>query len=217
MSQSKIVRQSPVQSGLDGPYLLLSNSDYRLTLWKDDDVQEAIDLWNHPEVGRWACFRSYPYTTQAYKWISNIIPSQLNSAETFLSNNPEEVLENLKKCDLFPLSALRDKNTGKVIGFCNIGYKAPEDDKPQGTWEIAYDIHPNLQGKGIGRKLIIALLDFARYAGIKEIIAYVEVLNIPSTTFLQKLGFVYFEEKTQKWPDNKGGGERIIRGYAKTL
>ncbi|WWC90282.1 uncharacterized protein L201_005215 [Kwoniella dendrophila CBS 6074] len=211
---SKQLAHSPVQQGPEGPFLQLRNFDYRLTTWKEEDVDDAVELFDHPNVGKWACLRPFPYTPSHFDFISALIPQHLSIAQSFLSDNPPRlILEELAKCPMYPLSALRQSKTGKVVGSCNIG----PSQKEIGSWEIAYDLHPDLQGKGIAKEMVKTLLEFSKWIGIEKVVAFCEPFNIPSSNLLKKLGFTYIGEKTLKYPEEKGGDERVIHGYSISL
>ncbi|OCF72387.1 hypothetical protein I204_06766 [Kwoniella mangroviensis CBS 8886] len=198
---------SPVQQGPDGPYMQLQGNDLRLTLWKDTDVNDAVELFNHPDVGKWACLRPYPYGPKDYQFIASILPLHRDLASSFLNVTPPP-LGNLESCPMFPLSALRD-DQGRVVGSANVG----PSQKEVGAWEIAYDLHPSLQGKGIGRIMVQTLIEFTGWLGVKMVVAFCETSNIPSSSLLKKLGFTYVGEKLQQYPEDKGGDVRVIHGF----
>ncbi|WRT63150.1 uncharacterized protein IL334_000053 [Kwoniella shivajii] len=204
-------RSSPVQRGPDGPYIQIPGQDLRLTNWKESDMEAAVELNNHPDIGKWACFRPYPYKPEDYDYRLNLISAHNSSAELFLSDTAPP-LSALEKESELPLSAVRN-SAGRLVGSCSIG----PSQKEQGSWELAYDLHPSLQGKGAGKAMVAALLDLAKWLRIKRVVAFCEPVNLASAGLLKKSGFTYVGEKLQKFPEEKGGMEKVIHGYEKIL
>ncbi|WVW81198.1 hypothetical protein I302_103189 [Kwoniella bestiolae CBS 10118] len=202
---------TPVQQGPDGPYMQIPGYDLRLTTWKESDVDDAVELFNHPDVGKWACLRPFPYNPSHYDFIQSLLPQHQSLALSFLDPTPPP-LSVLEGCPMYPLSALRDE-TGRVVGSCNIG----PSQKETGSWEIAYDLHPSLQGRGIARAMVGVVLGFARWMGVRRVVAFCETTNIPSASLLKKLGFIYIGDRTQQYPEDKGGDIRVIHGYELVL
>ncbi|WWC67372.1 uncharacterized protein I206_101280 [Kwoniella pini CBS 10737] len=198
---------SLIQDGPNGPYIQLPNHNLKLTLWQETDVNDAVALFNHPDIGRWSITRPYPYTTQDYKYISSAIPS-LEKLALSLINESSPDLKSISTAPIFPLSALRN-NKGKVVGFCSIGYSQKE----KGSWEIAYDLHPDLQRKGIATVMVKSILDFVKGLGVERVIAFVESTNIPSASLLRRCNFTFVEHKSQNWAEENGCGSRLLNWY----
>jgi len=77
---------------------------------------------------------------------------------------------------------------GKVAGYsCLSEYRAPE-----GYWPCAEDsiyVHPEYTRQGIGHRLMKLLIDSAREAKLKAIIAAIDGANLESIEFHRQFGF----------------------------
>ncbi|WWC57523.1 uncharacterized protein I303_100055 [Kwoniella dejecticola CBS 10117] len=195
-------RSSPIRNGPDGPYLPVPGHDLRLTLWREADVDDAVSLFNHPVIGRWSIARPYPYTEAHFGFIASSIPQITQLAQTMgREEDAPPVLAKLAEVPLFPLSALRDTN-GRVVGFCSIA----KSQKEEGSWEIAYDVHPELQGKGVGTAMLRTMLGCATWLGMERVIAFVDPDNIPSAALLRKVGFTSVQQRIL---EGQGHGDHL--------
>ncbi|WVR03044.1 hypothetical protein IAU60_000033 [Kwoniella sp. DSM 27419] len=204
---------SPVKLDQSGPYLpLAGQTEYRLTPWREDDVDYAVALFNHPAIGKYSCLRPYPYLPKNYDFYLPYLTQLNDFGETLATSRTPPPPSELTKCPVSPLSALREVSIGRVVGQISF-FPSPRTD----GWELAYDVHPDLQGRGLARAMIGAISDLMRYVGIKRVIAFCETTNAPSAGLLRKAGFTQFMTKMQAWPEEKGGGERETIGFAKDL
>ena len=77
---------------------------------------------------------------------------------------------------------------GKVVGYsCLSEFRAPE-----GYWPCAEDsvyVHPDYTRQGIGHRLMKLLIDSAREARLKAIIAAIDGANLESIEFHRQFGF----------------------------
>jgi len=77
-------------------------------------------------------------------------------------------------------------DAGRVAGEC--GVKAPPD--PAGTVEIGYGLAAPSRGRGLGRRVVAALVDeLRRSPGVRRIEAEVHVGNVASRRVLETAGF----------------------------
>ncbi|OCF34559.1 hypothetical protein I316_03600 [Kwoniella heveanensis BCC8398] len=210
---------SPVKSSGDEPYLpLANNTDFRLTTIKESDLEDTIALFNHPDVGKWACMRPYPYQAAHFDFFRPHLSTLEFTAQSLASathddKNPPFPLSALTSVPVFPLSALRHTSTGKLVGVVNVGPSMREE----GALEIAYDVRPDYQGRGLAKGMVEAVLRLLAWLGVERVVAFCEVTNIPSSRLLTKAGFTQFTEKLQAWPAEKGGGERLTIGFERKL
>ena len=66
-------------------------------------------------------------------------------------------------------------------------------------WKISWDIiHPDYQGKSLGRKLLMYRIEVLSYSGIKKIIVRTSQL---AYKFYEKQGFTLNEIKRNYWAD----------------
>lgn len=125
---------------------------------------------------------------------------QLNIPTYFDSSEEEEFVEYLetKKEDYF---VIEDKTTNQIIGCGGINYFFDDiaifgKDSKNGknlariSWDI---IHPNFQGQGIGKRLLLHRINHIQSQGIKCIVVRTSQL---AYKFYQKVGFEL--EKTEK-------------------
>lgn len=77
---------------------------------------------------------------------------------------------------------------GQVVGYsCLSDFRAPE-----GYWPCAEDsvyVHPDFTRQGIGHRLMKLLIDSAREARLKAIIAAIDGANLDSIEFHKQFGF----------------------------
>ena len=82
---------------------------------------------------------------------------------------------------------------GGEVGETIVGYAAlsPFHPRPgyRATVENSLYVHPDWQGRGIGRTLLVALLAEARQRGFRTIIAMISADNAPSLHLHRDLGF----------------------------
>lgn len=115
---------------------------------------------------------------------------KLNTPTYFDDSEEEEFAEYLEKYkeDYF---VIENKSTNQIIGCGGINYFF---DEPIPLARISWDIiHPDFQGKGIGKKLLLHRINHIQNKEIKLIIVRTSQL---AYKFYQKVGFEL--EKTEK-------------------
>jgi [ribosomal protein S5]-alanine N-acetyltransferase len=75
---------------------------------------------------------------------------------------------------------------GRIAGLCC--FKAEPD---SGQAEIAYATLPSLEGQGIGRSMVAALVEIGRTAGAERLIAHTLPQPNASTRVLERSGFIF--------------------------
>ncbi|MFT4108419.1 GNAT family N-acetyltransferase [Propionicimonas sp.] len=80
-------------------------------------------------------------------------------------------------------------DNGVVVGYAAYGPFRPKAGYA-GTMEHSVYVHPNHQGKGIGRALLVAIIDAARADGVHALIGGLSADNEASTALHRSLGFV---------------------------
>ncbi|WVQ82837.1 hypothetical protein IAT38_004970 [Cryptococcus sp. DSM 104549] len=182
--------------------------ELRFTPSTENDIDDLVSLFGHPLIGKWAYRRQYPYTKESTAFLIDLLPKAqdyLSAISASLPSPPPDF-----PMESFPLSAVRETDTGRLVGYV---YASPSPREPGGGVEIAYDIQPELWGRGIGKAMISGLLEFAKWSKVKRVLAYCEENNVGSGAVLRKCGFTKYKEMTLEWPEDKGGGERLIHGY----
>jgi [ribosomal protein S5]-alanine N-acetyltransferase len=77
------------------------------------------------------------------------------------------------------------EDDGALVGFG--GWKGPPDD---GVAELGYAVAPARQGRGLATAVVRTLVDRARAAGLRAVIAHTLPEDNPSTSVLRRCGFV---------------------------
>ncbi len=89
------------------------------------------------------------------------------------------------------------KLEGKIVGYCLAWIV---DD----TCEIhRIGVAENLQGKGVGRKLLTSLLEISRKRGVKQAILEVSEKNKKAISFYRNLGFSGISERKNYYGKEK--------------
>ncbi|WVQ64237.1 uncharacterized protein L199_002399 [Kwoniella botswanensis] len=172
--------------------------DLRLTPWKEDDLDDLIELFNLPNIENWGRGRPSPFTRSDAEDLIPEIQSHLSfNLSPSLSTYPKT------RVRLSPLGAVRTEQ-GKVIG--TMGVKPPL--KPESEWEVTYNVHDDYAGRGIGNAMVGVAVDLARWLGIERLIAHTERGNLASNHILRKNGFVIQAEIMVEWPEHRGGGQK---------
>ncbi|MDG6226178.1 MAG: GNAT family N-acetyltransferase [Candidatus Thermoplasmatota archaeon] len=84
---------------------------------------------------------------------------------------------------------------GEVLGC--IAIVRHTDDQAQLRWFL---LHPKVRGKGIGRSLLDAALDFARVSGYSSVFLLTESVLEVAASLYQKAGFeLTWERRERKW------------------
>ncbi|TYJ55153.1 hypothetical protein B9479_004191 [Cryptococcus floricola] len=182
---------------------------FRLTSAGEGDLDDLVDLYNWPELGKWACRRPYPYTkahTDFYNFPANasILTSILSTISLPSTNDDAH-----KARASFVLNALREEATGKVVGMVFIGPSDRTLPGSGGFWEVGYDLSPEYWGRGLGRRMVQGALGYAKWAGVTQVCAFHQPENTASAALLAKIGFTKHAERLVEWPEEKGGGSRV--------
>lgn len=120
---------------------------------------------------------------------------QLNIPTYFDTSEEEEFKDYLetKKEDYF---VIKDKSTNQIIGCGGINYFFEE---PIPLARISWDvIHPNFQGRGIGKKLLLYRINHIKDKGIKLIVVRTSQL---AYKFYQKAGFELEKVEKNFWAE----------------
>jgi phosphinothricin acetyltransferase len=80
------------------------------------------------------------------------------------------------------------ERNGLVIGYA---YAVPFRKRPAYRYAVKHSIyvHPDHLQSGVGRSLLPALIDACANAGFRQIIAYVDIANLPSQRLHETFGF----------------------------
>ncbi|WVQ82836.1 hypothetical protein IAT38_004969 [Cryptococcus sp. DSM 104549] len=200
---------SPVVIDSDEAYIpLTGNPHLRLTPWRESDLDDAMILFNSPEVGKWARSRPYPFTpADAQTTIFSLLPATYSYLTTLRALYPSPPPFPTER--IFPFGALRDMQTGHLVGRALVA----QSKQIEGAWEVAYDLLPAYWGKGVGTGMLRAMLTYAKWLGVNRMIAHCEAPNLASGAILRKSGFIKIEEMEVDWPEDKGGGKRQAHRY----
>jgi L-amino acid N-acyltransferase YncA len=148
-----------------------------------DDLESIHDIYNQEILNGTA---TWNHTAMALSDIQSWFKTLQNQ------NNPVLVAEH--------------QPTGKVIGYANYD----EFRSIQGfykTIEHAVFLHPDYTGQGIGKQLLLRLMEIARSQGMHIMVAAIDSENIASIYLHQKLGFIQtgympqVGEKFGQWRD----------------
>lgn len=80
------------------------------------------------------------------------------------------------------------EQNGRVVGWGALGSFRPAY-TASGTLEDSIYVHHNFHRQGIGSRLLTALIDTARKAGLRSILANISADQTPSIRLHQKFGF----------------------------
>lgn len=95
---------------------------------------------------------------------------------------------------------------GRVVGYGSLS-KFREKEAYARTVELSVYIHPDFQGKGIGKSIMQRLIDMGRQLGHHAIISVITAGNDTSVKMHEKFGFTYYGQlkevgyKFDKWQD----------------
>lgn len=126
-----------------------------------------------------------PYTHQDRNPVIALL--QMNIPQYFAPSEESDFIEYLDQ-ELEDYFVVEDQ--GQIIGCGGVNY-LPEAAQARISWDM---IHPDFQGRGIGKKLTLHRIDhIQKKPEIREIVVRTSQLAFP---FYQKLGFEI--EKTEK-------------------
>lgn len=95
----------------------------------------------------------------------------------------------------------RDDRDDRVVGFAGAFVLPPDAD----VQTIAVD--PGLQRRGLGERLLRALVDQAREAGSRQLLLEVRADNAAALALYARLGFERISRRSRYYPD---GGDALI-------
>ncbi|MCL4148506.1 UNVERIFIED_CONTAM: hypothetical protein GTU68_002821 [Idotea baltica] len=128
-----------------------------------DDLIQISEIWNHYIINT-----SYNYDNE---------PKDMPFFEDFFEE---------KKRNSYPILVIEDE--GKVVGYATYGqFRARSGYKH--SLEHGVYLYPNLQGKGLGKKLMTALIERAKKDGHHSMTAGIDTRNKGSISFHQRFGF----------------------------
>ncbi|ORY23267.1 hypothetical protein BCR39DRAFT_361401 [Naematelia encephala] len=169
---------------------------------------------------------SYAISTTSNSNSQSTSTPTINSQSTSISapqstststSNPQSDSTSIAPSSKSDLSSLGLKD-GAFMGTINIfpAERDPSSDKSipiprqDQVWMVAYDIFPILQGRGIGSAVLkVFLEEWCEWMNIR-IRAEAQRDNIPSSRILAKAGFVHSKDIVKTWPEEKGGGDRLV-------
>jgi len=96
-----------------------------------------------------------------------------------------------------------------------IGHSLLSLDEKTAVGSIGLVLHPEWQGKGLGKKLLEGTLKIAQQKGCKKVIAEILATNVRSIRFFEKAGFKFVGESERKII--KKGEEMKVLKYEITL
>ncbi|KAK8844820.1 hypothetical protein IAR55_006670 [Kwoniella newhampshirensis] len=193
----------------EGPYIPLDGlPDFRLTPWRPGDVDDVVDIFNRPEVEKWAVFRDIPYTpASAHTDFFTHIPTHrayLTQLISSLPYPPPSLPPDTKRKFIF--GAVRQHSTGRLVGVVSLG----ESSHQPGNWEVSYQLNPDFHRRGIGKGMIVSAVKFASWLGVKRVLAFCEKANPASSGALRSAGFKQFMEVDIPLPEHLGGKVRPV-------
>lgn len=224
------------------PFIPLpSIPDLRLSPLRLDDIPGIVRLCNDPRVGKYSRMRPYPYTESNAVWLfDNYGESNRKNVQKLEAWMKDR--SSARPLVQFPLQALRyvpskapgaDGAQSKLEGlnvvegeFIGNLHLIPQEldgkienmlelPPQEQAWIVAYDILPNLQGRGIGKAMLRAGIEgWIRWLGIGTVLAHVQIDNAPSSGLLRSIGFERQGTEIWDWPETSGGGQREVVRWA---
>jgi RimJ/RimL family protein N-acetyltransferase len=94
---------------------------------------------------------------------------------------------------IVPAGGDRDEPIGTILLM-----PLEDDDGPTGLVEVGWHLHPDHQGRGYATEAAGAVLDAAPAAGIEEVLALIDLDNVPSQRVALRLGMTD-EGVTDRW------------------
>ncbi len=102
--------------------------------------------------------------------------------------DPEDIKKRRKSMLGKRLPHLVAECGGRVVGYA---YAVPFRKRPAYRYTVKHSIyvHPDFVGRGIGRRLLAALVESCAVAGYRQVIGYVDAANLPSIRLHEAAGF----------------------------
>lgn len=103
---------------------------------------------------------------------------------------------------------------GRIVGFAS---SSPFRSRPAYRWTVETGVYcaPEAQGRGIGRRLMEAMLDLLTRQGFTSVVAGITLPNDPSVALHEKLGFA--ATATYSGTGYKLGEWRTVQAFARDL
>ncbi|PYG49781.1 MULTISPECIES: GNAT family N-acetyltransferase [Pantoea] len=108
---------------------------------------------------------------------------------------PEETLTSIERVQSrwqqygFSWWAMREKESGEIVGACCLQHLANQDGAPL---EIGWRLNANYHGKGFATEAAQAIVKFAvEQVGVKYLVAVADPENAASQKVMQRLGMTY--------------------------
>ncbi len=129
----------------------------------EDYAKEVMDIFNYYVENS---FSAYPESKLPYEFYGKLL----------------EMINN------YPAYVIKDKDSGKVAGFCFLRAHNPFPVFKE-TAELSCFLEKDEVGKGIGKKALCILEEDAKRVGIKTLLVNISSENAQSINFHQKNGF----------------------------
>jgi len=109
---------------------------------------------------------------------------------------------------IVPFESGRDEPIGTVLLM-----PLEDDDGPTDVVEVGWHLHPDWQGRGYATEAARAVLDRAAEAGIEDVLAVIDLDNVPSQRVALRLGMTD-EGLTDLWYGQTLRAYRAVLGAA---
>jgi [ribosomal protein S5]-alanine N-acetyltransferase len=130
------------------------------------------------DLKHWFEYLSMPVVYQHTSWNLSSVRDLANYVLAETSPTPESLLR----------LAIADRASGKLVGTVGFHSVSPQDRRA----EIAYDLAPQMWGKGLATSLVTLLVAWAHeHVGITRVQATVLESNRRSSAVLERCGFAF--------------------------
>jgi L-amino acid N-acyltransferase YncA len=128
-----------------------------------------------------------PSDAPAITDIYNVGIAERSATYETLPRQVEDIIERLKQVDRYPL-LVATNNDGAVIGWAGLSsYRAR--DCYAGIGEFSVYLAADVRGRGVGRKLLEALIAAARERGYWKLLSRIFLFNTASRALCRSVGF----------------------------
>ncbi len=100
----------------------------------------------------------------------------------------EQVVARIAQGDRYPMLVAEDSDTGTVVGWAGVSEYRPRDCYA-GIGEFSIYLAVEARGRGIGRRLLTALIDTAQERGFWKLLSRVFLFNTASRSLCRACGF----------------------------
>jgi L-amino acid N-acyltransferase YncA len=100
----------------------------------------------------------------------------------------EQIAQKIEQADRFPLLIAEDTDTGLVVGWAGVSEYRPRACYA-GIGEFSIYLAVSARGQGIGKRLLLALIDAARDRGFWKLLSRVFLFNTASRNLCRACGF----------------------------